>query len=386
MRSATCSSGAIVGPLLIAHLGFHSASLLVAGICFCTIGFHLALYFKVNFGKERDHLPIDSESSSLVHDHHGMESSSSSKTDSPVSVMPPSLYRYSLLNSTGLLTEQTSHDALTHSTSSSSLIVPICSPDRVILLLLSLIMLVFHGVYYVASGWIPTYALLSGITNSRSKAASLLSAYSTALMTGSALSAFISFYIPKQWILRIILGILGLGSLFLVMMNDSVTYNPLLMCVIAMGLSIGPMYGLILTLPTQLNMVMDSDKTSAIVFGGCIGESILPVFVGWCIGQWGPASFPWSMLLMLLSMLAFYGAALFMAAMTSHPVLKKPLKALKFKIRSTSRCSDPTLSQRTFNLPDERVQEPEDLEQEQEEEDSETMRLMEMEPLEISVI
>jgi hypothetical protein len=255
--------------------------------------------------------------------------------------MPQSLYRYSLLNSTGLLTADQKAATVTSPNPAPS---HPCSPDRVILILLAAIMLVFHGVYYVASGWIPTYALLSGITDNRAKAASLLSAYSTALMTGSTLSAFISFYIPKQWILRITLTVLGMGSLFLVLMSDSTTFNPLLICVIVMGLSIGPMYGLILTLPTQLNMVMDSDKTSAIVFGGCIGESVLPVFVGWCIGQWGPASFPWSMLLMLLAMLAFYSAASFVSMMNSHPALKKPWRALKLKIRSVSNSSSSSLA------------------------------------------
>jgi hypothetical protein len=261
IRSATCSSGAVVGPLLIAHLGFRKASLLVSLICFCTVFFHLGVYLKVNAAKNKALLPIDSETGSLVLDHHGMEVVKASE----VPVMPPSLYRFSLLNSTGLLnssssTEQNSTTIASAesipSATSSSLSSVGCSGDRIILILLSAIMLAFHGVYYVASGWIPTYALLSGITDSRSKAASLLSAYSTALMTGSALSAFVSFYIPKQWILRIILSTLGMGSLFLVLMNDTATFTPLLICVIVMGVSIGPMYGLIITLPTQLNMVM----------------------------------------------------------------------------------------------------------------------------------
>jgi hypothetical protein len=293
------------------------------------VGLHVAVTLKVSYGKHRDHLPLDSETGSLVHDHHGMELAKPADTQP---VMPQSLYRYSLLNSTGLITA----DPSIALNSTPTLISHPCSPDRVILILLAAIMLVFHGVYYVASGWIPTYALLSGITDDRAKAASLLSAYSTALMTGSTFSAFISFYIPKQWILRIILAVLGISSLLLVLMSDSATFNPLLICVIVMGLSIGPMYGLILTLPTQLNMVMDSDKTSAIVFGGCIGESFLPVFVGWCIGQWGPTSFPWSMLLMLLAMLALYTGAYFMSMMTSNPALKKPWRALKLKIRSVS--------------------------------------------------
>jgi hypothetical protein len=247
-----------VGPLLIAHLGFRQASLLVALLCFCTLPFHLAVYLKANSAsKSKGLLPIDSETGSVVLDHHGMEVV---KTDA-VPVMPPSLYRYSLLNSTGLLTDQSGSTAaasvdLSSAVAASPASSSACSGDRIILILLSATMLVFHGIYYVASGWIPTYALLSGITDSRSKAASLLSAYSTALMTGSALSAFVSFYIPKQWILRIILTTLGLGSLFLVLMNDTATFTPLLVCVVIMGVSIGPMYGLIITLPTQLNMVM----------------------------------------------------------------------------------------------------------------------------------
>jgi Na+/melibiose symporter-like transporter len=327
MRTATCSFGSIIGPLFIAHLGFQRASLVVAAICFCTMWFHGGVYLKATHG---NHLPlaeVDLEAGSLLPDHNSPEAGKSQRQP----VIPPSLYQYSLQHTTtSLLKGQNNLHFVTQSSISHSR-----PTDRLILMLLSAIMLIYHGVFYVANGWIPTYALLSGFTDSRSKAASLLSAYSTATLCGSILSAFLSVFISKQGILRITFGILGIGSLFLVLINDSNAFIPFLICVITMGLSIGPMYGLILTLPTQLKMKMDSDKTSAIVFGGCIGESILPVFVGWCIGQWGPASFPWSMFLMLFVMLIFYASASFFSTLDLHPTLKKSWarRSLKFKFR-----------------------------------------------------
>lgn len=210
---------------------------------------------------EKEHLPLDSErsvSNHNNHDGHGFETNNSDNKNTPS--MPPSLYQYSLLHgSAGLLTEQQNSHALcpNHNISiTKSWYLAFCSSDKLILIILSTIMLIFHGVYYVANGWIPTYSILSEITDSRSKAASLLSAYSSALMTGSSLSAIFSVYIPREWILRIIFTTLGISCFILVIFQNSITYYPLLGCVIIMGFSIGPMYGMILTLPSQLNILM----------------------------------------------------------------------------------------------------------------------------------
>lgn len=229
-----------------------------------TVIFQILVYLKLKSVKES--LTFDSESNHSNrnnqnnHDTHGFESNNSnSNSNSNNPTMPPSLYQYSLLHGSGLLNDQQNSTVTCphqNTIQSTTWYLAFCSSERLILIILSTIMLIFHGVYYVANGWIPTYSLLSEITDSRSKAASLLSAYSSALMTGSSLSAIFSIYIPREWILRILFTTLGAASLILVLCQGNISYYPLLGCVIIMGFSIGPMYGMILTLPAQLNIVM----------------------------------------------------------------------------------------------------------------------------------
>lgn len=129
------------------------------------------------------------------------------------------------------------------------------------------------------------------------------------------------------------------------------------------------------------NFFRNSDATSSIVFGGCIGESLLPVFVGWCIGQWGAQSFPWSMLLMLLSMVILYLIASLIST-TSHKSYKKPWKSLKLTIRnitSSSSSSSSSSHRQMKSNPQEDSNSDEDSEEEEETE------LIGREPLEIRI-
>eukprot|EP00981_Chlorochromonas_danica_P007875 scaffold1885_cov161-Ochromonas_danica.AAC.18 len=138
----------------------------------------------------------------------------------------------------------------------------------VLRVLVSFFFFTYVGVETGFAGWVPTYALVEHVTESTSKAAYLSSTFWATLTTGRVLAVPAAIYLSASSMIRI--------QLFLIVST----------CFIA--------------------LFTDANTTSMFMVGSTLGESIVPVLMGWAMAFCGPWAMPLSTFGGALILLAIY--------------------------------------------------------------------------------
>jgi FHS family Na+ dependent glucose MFS transporter 1 len=129
------------------------------------------------------------------------------------------------------------------------------------------------------AGWIPTYALLQGITEDESKAAYLSAVFWASLTVGRIVSVFCAIFLSASFMLKIQLSlaiISGILSMTLLTYSYSMAMG---ICSIA-GFALASIFPVMMTIFGDYGYAIDASSTTLFLVGATFGESLVPVFIG----------------------------------------------------------------------------------------------------------
>jgi len=158
----------------------------------------------------------------------------------------------------------------------------------------------YLGMEIAYSGWIGTFALDAGLTDSSSKAAYLVSIFYLASTIGRISAVPISVYFSNTAILGGALSISMCGALITLVFAHA-SYGATAAGAAVLGFGFSSIFSLGMTLPVDYGCTtLDSDAVSGCILGGAAGDATLPLIVGLIMNKVGYTSLPFSILIILL--------------------------------------------------------------------------------------
>lgn len=153
-------------------------------------------------------------------------------------------------------------------------------------LLIALFYVIYVGIECGYGGWISTYVLQKGVTDSSSDAAFVSAIFWSALTVGRVLAVFFALIMKGHTMLKIQL-ILTAVSCILVVVISPISYINSCIAAAVLGYSLSSIFPLAMILSAELGFYQSDRCTTLFVIGACIGEGAIPAIVGVLIGTYG---------------------------------------------------------------------------------------------------
>mmetsp|Transcript_4956 Transcript_4956/g.7571 ORF Transcript_4956/g.7571 Transcript_4956/m.7571 type:complete len:564 (-) Transcript_4956:141-1832(-) len=169
---------------------------------------------------------------------------------------------------------------------------------------LAMHMMLFFGLYYAFSGWVPTYVLVENISSIPSDGSFVATVYFTSMSLGSFLAIPMAVVLSTTTMMRYSLVLLCAGCVCIAFFSKY--YTMLCISGALLGGAVSSMSPLILTISNDYGFTLDAVSTSAIVMGGTVGESFVPVIIGYFMSVFGGSAMIISFVLICASMVADY--------------------------------------------------------------------------------
>eukprot|EP01034_Spumella_vulgaris_P034302 gene34302-42301_t len=173
--------------------------------------------------------------------------------------------------------------------------------------LAGLFFFLYMGIASAFPSWITIYALNVGVTSSDASAAYLISVYMGSVALGRILTILTAIHVSTTKILRIQLIGCVVATVILVCISK-ISYAALAIAVALMGFSVSGVFGLAMTVLTDYGFTMNPLTTTLFMVGTNVGDSTLPLGIGYLMQGAGDESFVYITLCIAVALAAVYGA------------------------------------------------------------------------------
>jgi len=160
------------------------------------------------------------------------------------------------------------------------------------------------GLLYSYGAWISVYAIQRYIPGGNATGVHIATMFYMSQTIGSIVSVPLAVAFSSTSLLRCQMVILLVGAILLSAPLSLYTSTMVSACLVGYALSC--MYPLVVALVNDYGCTMDSQSAIAIVMGGCLGESILPVLVGTLMATYGPSALDYYIFLTIAAMIVVY--------------------------------------------------------------------------------
>lgn len=168
----------------------------------------------------------------------------------------------------------------------------------------SLFYFVYVGSETAFAGWIPSYSLLTGITNSEAQASYLTSVFWATLTLGRLIGVFAALLFTAQQMIRAELMLCIIAVIVMMLFMQSYA---LATCISALlGLAYSATFPVMLSLIGEYGFRLDGSTTTVFIVGASLGEAVVPVLVGSSMDLFGPEGMRWCIFISVLSFSALY--------------------------------------------------------------------------------
>jgi fucose permease len=186
------------------------------------------------------------------------------------------------------------------------------------------------------AGWIPTYALVEGITTSESKAAYLTAIFWAALTIGRILGIPSSIFMSSTFMIRVYLFLAVIvGICILTILTAS--YSIAAFITGFAGFALAAMFPVMMTIFGDYGYQVDSTSTTMFMVGATLGESMVPMLIGMLMAYIHPFMLPLVTFLGIILLVVIY--------FTFHVLSKQEQKNYLQTIRDTLEIGDDTMSE-----------------------------------------
>jgi fucose permease len=172
-------------------------------------------------------------------------------------------------------------------------------------LLVSFFFFVYVGAESGYAGWIPSYVLLEDITNSESKAAYLSAMFWAALTFGRIVAIPAAIFLSATVMLRIQLLLSVITGLLCVTMLH-MSYSIACFVSYFAGFSLAAIFPVMMTIFGDYGYSVDANSTTMFMIGATLGESIVPICIGWLMNGISPFMLPVTVFVSCLLLVVLY--------------------------------------------------------------------------------
>lgn len=172
-------------------------------------------------------------------------------------------------------------------------------------IIVSVFFFIYVGVETGYAGWIPSYALIENVTDSDSKAAYLSAMFWAALTIGRVVAIPSAIFLSSTTMIRIQLSlavITGILSLSLL----TISYSMASFVSGFAGFALSAMFPVMMTIFGDYGYKVDSNSTTMFIIGATMGESIIPVCIGFLMSAIDPYMMPVSIFVSVVILVALY--------------------------------------------------------------------------------
>lgn len=296
--------GGVVGPAFVGGLGYIAAFRIVAIIsCLPLVSLFIPSLIKLVVGNS-------------LNGNNGSNSSPSSSAGATWQNLSDveEVIELSVMHSTSSTNDKTSKDEnITKDEQPSA--VDEDAATLIAPLFVKLIVVAFFFIYVGAetgyAGWVPTYALLSEVTVDKSAAAYLSAIFWAALTIGRIIAVPLAVFISASSMIRIQLTLAIIASI-LTATIFTYSYSTAAFTTGFVGFALSSMFPVMMTIFGDYGFAMDPNTTSMFMIGSTLGESIVPIIIGFALSYAGPVSFPiQSVVFSVILVMLYVGADVF---------------------------------------------------------------------------
>ncbi len=172
-------------------------------------------------------------------------------------------------------------------------------------LIVSLFFFIYVGAETGFAGWIPSYSLIEDVTQSDSKAAYLSAIFWAALTAGRILAIPTAIFLSSSSMIRVQLA-LGVITGFLSLTILTSSYSIASFVSGFAGFSLAAMFPVMMTIFGDYGYKVDANSTTMFMVGATMGESIIPVCIGFLMSYIDPYMMPVTIFVCVIALLVLY--------------------------------------------------------------------------------